>query len=151
MIIKSIKAVDHEPYEFLVIDVPQSHIGPVMEQVGARRGEMSKMDGKGSYTHLEFSIPTRGLIGLQPPRCHSGRGHDASQLYDYGRGWARFPAGKRRDGEHGLGPGGGLPLDNLQQRGVMFVQPGDEIYEGMIVGEKPAAATWSSTHARKRS
>ena len=81
MIIKSIKAVDYEPYEFLVIDVPHSHIGPVMEQVGARRGEMSKMDGKGSYAHLEFLIPARGLIGFQSPHeCHSGRGHHAPQL-----------------------------------------------------------------------
>ena len=54
-----------EPYEFLVVDVPHSHIGPVIELAGARRGEMAKMDVKGAYAHLEFLIPARGLIGLR--------------------------------------------------------------------------------------
>ena len=57
VIVKQIGGVDHEPYEFLVVDVPHGQMGPVMELVGARRGEMSKMDGKGAYAHLEFLIP----------------------------------------------------------------------------------------------
>ena len=111
VIVKTIGGVDHEPYEFLVVDVPHSHIGPVMELVGARRGGMSKMDGKGAYAHLEFLIPARGLIGLRssPHECHPGRGHHAPQL-------PRLPAAQGRDsqprqwrdGQHGPGPGRGL-------------------------------------------
>ena len=57
--------VEHEPYEYLVVDVPHGQMGPVMELVGSRRGEMTKMDVKGAYAHLEFVIPARGLLGLK--------------------------------------------------------------------------------------
>ena len=82
VIIKSVGGVDHEPYEFLVIDVPHSHIGPVMELVGARRGEMSKMDGKGVVrpSRVLDPRPRPDRPAQSPHECHSGRGHHAPQL-----------------------------------------------------------------------
>ena len=58
-------ALTAQPYAFLVGDVPHAHIGPVIELSGGRRGEMTKMDVKGAYAHIEFLIPARGLIGLR--------------------------------------------------------------------------------------
>ena len=65
VIMKSLSGVEHEPFEYLVVDVPHGQMGPVMELVGSRRGEMMRMDVKGSYAHLEFQIPARGLLGLR--------------------------------------------------------------------------------------
>ncbi|OJW13681.1 MAG: GTP-binding protein TypA [Planctomycetales bacterium 71-10] len=138
VIIKKIDGVDHEPYEFLVVDVPHTHIGPVMELVGGRRGEMSKMDVKGAYAHLEFLIPARGLIGLRN-RLISGTQGEAIMHHNY-HDYRPFK------GEIPSRPNGvmismlrgqvvGFALDNLQQRGTMFVAPGDETYEGMIIAE----------------
>ena len=66
VILKRINGVEHEPYEYLVVDVPQANMGPVMELVGARRGEMLKMDVKGVYAHCEFVIPARGCSASGP-------------------------------------------------------------------------------------
>src|SRR3954467_9242952 len=65
VIVRKINGVDHEPFEYLVVDVPQGQMGPVMELVGNRRGELRRMDSKGAYAHLEFVIPARGLLGLR--------------------------------------------------------------------------------------
>ena len=138
VIVKKIGGVDHEPYEFLVVDVPHSHIGPVMELVGARRGEMSKMDGKGAYAHLEFLIPARGLIGLRSRLMSATQGEAIMHhnFHDYRPLKGEIPS--RGNGvmvSMARGQAVGFSLDNLQQRGIMFVQPGDDIYEGMIIGE----------------
>ena len=79
VIFRTIDGVTCEPYEFLVVDVPHSHIGPVIELAGGRRGEMTKMDVKGAYAHIEFLIPARGLIGLRNPldERNPGRGDHA--------------------------------------------------------------------------
>ena len=138
VIVKQIGGVDHEPYEFLVVDVPHTHIGPVMELVGGRRGEMTKMDVKGAYAHLEFLIPARGLIGLRN-RLMSGTQGEAimhHNFHDYRPKKGDIPS--RGNGvmvSMANGPAVAFSLDNLQQRGTMFVQPGDEIYVGMIVAE----------------
>ena len=138
VIVKKIGGVDHEPYEFLVVDVPHSHIGPVMELVGARRGEMSKMDGKGAYAHLEFLVPARGLIGLRSRLMSATQGEAIMHhnFHDYRPLKGEIPS--RGNGvmvSMARGQAVGFSLDNLQQRGIMFVQPGDDIYEGMIIGE----------------
>src|SRR5262249_3298229 len=65
VLIKEVNGVSDEPFEYLVIDVPHAQLGPVMELVGNRRGEILKMDVKGVYAHLEFTIPARGLLGLR--------------------------------------------------------------------------------------
>ena len=138
VIIKKIGGVDHEPYEFLVVDVPHGHIGPVMELVGARRGEMSKMDVKGAYAHLEFLIPARGLIGLRTRLMSATQGEAIMHhnFHDYRPLKGEIPS--RGNGvmvSMARGPAVAFSLDNLQQRGTMFVQPGDEIYVGMIIAE----------------
>ena len=111
VIVKQIGGVDHEPYEFLVVDVPHGQIGPVMELVGGRRGEMTKMDVKGAYAHLEFLIPARGLIGLRN-RLMSGTQGEAimhHNFHDYQPLEGRHPQPRqRRDGQHGPRPGGRL-------------------------------------------
>ncbi|MDG3003176.1 translational GTPase TypA [Paludisphaera mucosa] len=142
VIIKKIDGVDHEPYEFLVVDVPHGHIGPVMEMVGSRRGEMSKMDVKGAYAHLEFLIPARGLIGLRSRLISATQGEAIMHhnYHDYRPFKGEIPS--RANGvmiSMVRGQVVGFALDNLQQRGTMFVAPGDPTYEGMIIAENARA------------
>ncbi len=138
VIVKEFNGVAHEPYEYLVVDVPHGQMGPVMELVGARRGELSKMDVKGAYAHLEFQIPARGLLGLRT-RLMSGTQGEAimhHNFHDYQPLRGDIP--HRSNGvmvSMVRGPAVAFALDSLQQRGTMFVQPGDDIYSGMIVGE----------------
>jgi GTP-binding protein len=138
VIVKRINGVDHEPYEFLVIDVPHAQMGPVMELVGSRRGEMSRMDVKGAYAHLEFVIPARGLLGLRN-RLMSGTQGEAimhHNFHEYQLLKGEIP--RRSNGvmiSMVRGQAVAFALDSLQQRGTMFVAPGDDIYEGMIVAE----------------
>jgi GTP-binding protein len=127
-----------EPYEFLVVDVPHEGIGPVIELAGARRGEMAKMDVKGAYAHLEFLIPARGLIGLRNRLMSATQGeaimHHNFQEYRPTKG----DVPRRANGvmiSMVRGPAVAFAMDNLQQRGTMFISPGDDIYEGMIIAE----------------
>jgi GTP-binding protein len=138
VIIKELNGVDHEPYEYLVIDVPHSQMGPVMELVGARRGEISKMDVKGAYAHLEFLIPARGLLGLRNRLMSATQGEAIMHhnFHDYQPFRGEIP--RRPNGvmvSMVRGQAVAYALDNLQQRGTMFVQPGDDVYQGMIIGE----------------
>ncbi len=142
VIVKIINGVKHEPYEYLVVDVPHEQMGPVMELVGARRGEMQRMDVKGAYAHLEFVIPARGLLGLKN-RLMSGTQGEAimhHNFHDYQPVRGDIP--KRQNGvmvSMVRGQAVAFSLDSLQQRGTMFVAPGDEIYEGMIIAENARA------------
>ena len=91
-----------------MVDVPHGHIGPVMELVGRRRGEMAKMDVKGAYAHLEFLIPARGLIGLRNRLMSATQGEAIMHhnFHDYRPLKGDVPAPRqRRDGQHGPGPG----------------------------------------------
>jgi GTP-binding protein len=138
VILKRMNGVEHEPYEYLVVDVPHGQMGPVMELVGARRGEMTKMDVKGAYAHLEFTIPARGLLGLKT-RLLSGTQGEAimhHNFHDYQPFRGEIP--RRQNGvmiSQLQGQANGFALDNLQQRGTMFVAPGDDVYAGMIIAE----------------
>ena len=131
-----------EPYEFLVVDVPHSHIGPVIELSGARRGEMAKMDMKGAYAHLEFLIPARGLIGLRNRLMSATQGEAIMHhnFHEYRPTKGDVP--RRGNGvmiSLVQGQIVAFALDSLQQRGTMFVKPGDEVYQGMIVAENARA------------
>ena len=138
VIFRTIDGQTCEPYEFLVVDVPHAHIGPVIELTGTRRGEMTKMDVKGAYAHLEFMIPARGLIGLRSRLLSATQGEAIMHhnFHDY-----RPTKGDVPHRANGVmvsmvrGQAVAFALDNLQQRGTMFVQPGDLVYEGMIIGE----------------
>jgi GTP-binding protein len=127
-----------EPFEFLVIDVPHAHVGPAIELAGTRRGEITKMDVKGAYAHLEFLIPARGLIGLRSRMMSATQGeaimHHNFHEYRPTKGDVpRRPNGVMISLARGIAVA--FALDNLQQRGTMFVKPGDPVYEGMIIGE----------------
>ncbi|HEU5116937.1 MAG TPA: translational GTPase TypA, partial [Isosphaeraceae bacterium] len=138
VILKRIDGTLHEPYEYLVVDVPQGQVGPVMELVGGRRGELAKMDVKGAYAHLEFSIPARGLLGLKS-RLMSGTQGEAimhHNFHEYQPFRGEIP--RRANGvmiSNTRGQAVAFAMDNLQLRGTMFISPGDDLYEGMIVAE----------------
>ncbi len=127
-----------EPFEFLVVDVPHGQMGPVIELSGNRRGEMTRMDVKGAYAHLEFLIPARGLIGLRSRLLSATQGEAIMHhnFHEYRPTKGDVP--KRANGvmvSQARGEAVAFALDNLQQRGVMFVKPGDPVYEGMIIAE----------------
>jgi GTP-binding protein len=128
-----------EPVERLVIDIPESFIGIIMETIGGRRGEMTKMSNHGSgRVRLDFKIPSRGLIGLRSQLLTDTRG--TALIHSIFEGWTEY------GGEMALRPTGALVADrvgvstafalwNLQERGDLFVGPGVDVYEGMILGE----------------
>jgi GTP-binding protein len=128
-----------EPLERLVIDVPESFIGIILETVGGRRGEMLKMSNHGSgRVRMDFKIPSRGLIGLRSQLLTDTRG--TALIHSIFEGWVDY------GGEMALRPTGALVADrsgpstafalwNTQERGELFIGPAVEVYEGMIVGE----------------
>jgi GTP-binding protein len=127
-----------EPIEYLVIEVPQDSVGPVMELVGNRRAECLKMDARGEMTHLEFTIPARGLIGLRTRLLNATRGEAIMHhnFYDYQPVRGSIPA--RVNGvmiSTETGSATGHAIENLQERGILFVAPQEQVYEGQIVAE----------------
>ena len=133
-----------EPVEMLVIDCPEAYIGVVIEKLGSRKGKMLKMVNHGSgRVRLEFHIPSRGLIGLRGEILTDTRG--TAILNSLFHGYIEW------QGEIPMRPTGSLVADrpgkttgnaifNLQERGEIFVSPGTEVYEGMIVGENAKTA-----------
>jgi GTP-binding protein len=133
-----------EPVERLVVDCPESFVGVVMETLGSRRGELTKMVNHGSgRVRMEFKIPSRGLIGLRGQLLMDTRG--TALLHSLFDGWTEY------GGELASRPTGALVADragkttafalwNLQERGELFVGPAEEVYEGMIVGENSREA-----------
>ncbi len=128
-----------EPVERLILDVPEAYQGIVMEKVARRKGELVNMENHGTgMARLEFTIPTRGIIGYRGEFLTDTRGLGimASRLTGYGP-W-RGPINPRTRGSMismEMGPATSYSLDNLQERGILFIGPGDEVYDGMIVGE----------------
>ncbi len=127
-----------EPFETLVVEVPQDKFGPVMELVGSRRGQLGQMGSRGEFAHAVFSIPARGLIGLRTRVLNATQG--TAIMHHRFESWqpAEGDVGGRANGVLvSMVPGKavGFALDSLQQRSELFVAPGDEVYEGMIVGE----------------
>ena len=128
-----------EPYEELSIDVPEQHLGNVIEKLGPRRGEMLEMKNPGQgLVRLMYRIPARGLFGYRSEFLTDTRGTGIihHRFLDYGP-WAGPLAGRMRGSlvsmEHGTIVA--FALATLQERSTLFVQPGDSVYEGMIVGE----------------
>ena len=128
-----------EPYEELMIDVAEDYMGPVMEKLGPRRAEMTEMRNPGmGLVRLVFKIPSRGLFGYRSEFLTDTRGTGTMhhRFLAYGP-WAGPLAGRKRgvlvaDRE---GQVVGFALGNLQERAQMFVEPGEHVYEGMVVGE----------------
>jgi GTP-binding protein len=142
-----------EPFESLVVEVPHDKLGPVMELVGARRGQLSHMDAHDNYTYVEFSIPARGLIGLRTRLLNATQGtaviHHRFEAY-------RPQEGDIPDRANGVlvsmiaGKVVAYGLDTLQERSELFVSPGEEVYEGMIVGENSRGEDMSVNPTREK-
>ena len=128
-----------EPYEELMIDVPESFLGAVIEKLGPRRAEMLEMKNPGQgMVRLRYRIPARGLFGYRSEFLTDTRGTGIihHRFLDYGP-WAGPLAGRTRGTLVSMEPGTivAFALANLQERSTLFVSPGDSVYEGMIVGE----------------
>src|SRR5436190_3096397 len=127
-----------EPIEYLVVDVPEKNMGGVMELVGNRKGELVRMDKREGQVHLEFTIPARGLIGLRTRMMTATQGEAIMHhnFHEYAPQRGDVPG--RANGvmvSMVAGSVNAYALNNLQERGVMFVSPGDPVYEGQIVAE----------------
>jgi GTP-binding protein len=139
IVVRTEKGRKLEPLERLVIDVPESFIGIILETLGTRRGEMLKMSNHNSgRVRMDFKIPSRGLIGLRSQLLTDTRG--TALIHSIFDGWTDYA------GEMALRPTGALVADrsgpstafalwNIQERGELFIGPAIEVYEGMIVGE----------------
>jgi GTP-binding protein len=138
VLVKDIDGVKSEPYENLVVDVPEEFASKVIDLVSRRKGEMLVMETKGDMQHLEFDVPSRGLIGLRTNMLTQTAGEAvmAHRFTDY-KPWKGFIPG-RINGvlmAKDAGTTTGYSLDKLQERGFFFVDPGEEVYAGMIIGE----------------
>ncbi|WP_321948711.1 MULTISPECIES: translational GTPase TypA [unclassified Paraburkholderia] len=139
VVLHEVDGVKQEPYEMLTVDVEDAHQGGVMEELGRRKGEMLDMasDGRGR-TRLEYRIPARGLIGFQGEFMTLTRGTGLmSHVFDAYGPVREGTLGERRNGvliSQDDGAAVAYALWKLQDRGRMFVKPGDALYEGMIIG-----------------
>jgi len=127
-----------EPIETLVVDVPEETAGKVIELATQRKGELLIMEPKGDLQHLEFEIPSRGLIGLRSNVLTATQGEAVMTHRFKSFEPFRGPIPGRLNGSiisKNTGPATGYTLDKLQDRGRFFVDPGDEIYGGQVVGE----------------
>ena len=138
VILKDIDGVDHEPFERLFIDVPDDFTGAVMQALGGRKGELQNMTNENSQTVLEFTIPTRGLIGFRSDflRITKGNGVMNHAFLEY-RPWCGEIA-RQRNGvlvawEEGQATA--YAIQAAEDRGVFFIKPGVSVYKGMVVGE----------------
>ena len=140
VLLKEVNGEKQEPYELLTVDVEEEHQGAVMEELGRRKGDLQDMqpDGKGRV-RLEYRIPARGLIGFQSlfmTMCR-GTGIMSHVFDDYGP-IKQGDVGERRSGviiSQDDGEAVAYALWKIQERGRLFVSPGDKLYEGMIIGE----------------
>lgn len=138
VIIKEIDGVKCEPYETLVIDVPQDYASKAIDLVTQRKGDLLIMEAKGETQHLEFDIPSRGLIGLrsQMLTATAGEAVMAHRFSEYKPLKGKIPgrlAGVLISKDQGVATP--YSIDKLQDRGKFFIDPGEEVYTGMIVGE----------------
>lgn len=138
VLFKEINGQRNEPIEHMVVDVPEEFSGKVIELVTMRKGMLTVMEPKGDVQHLEFDIPARGLIGLRNNLLTVTTGeaivtHRFKQYEPYKGEIAGRIAGSLISLESG--PGTAYSIDKLQDRGIFFVEPGEEVYAGQVIGE----------------
>lgn len=138
VIIKEIEGKKMEPVEILIVDVPEATAGKVIELVSQRKGELLVMEPKGDLQHLEFSIPSRGLVGLRNNVLTATAGeaimaHRFKAYEEYKGGLPGRLNGVLISMENGESTA--YAIDKLQDRGSFFIDPGQQIYEGQIIGE----------------
>ncbi|MCP9750150.1 translational GTPase TypA [Ferruginibacter sp. HRS2-29] len=154
VLVKHIDGVKSEPYEVLVVDVPADYSGKVIDLVTQRKGEMLVMETKGEMQHLEFDIPSRGLIGLRSNMLTATAGEAvmAHRFAEY-RPW-KGPIPGRNNGvllSKTTEKTTGYSIDKLQDRGRFFVDPGEDVYAGQIIAEhiKPGDLVVNATEPKK--
>ncbi len=154
VLVKEIEGKKNEPYEILVVDVPGDYSGKVIDLVTQRKGEMLIMESKGEMQHLEFEIPSRGLIGLRSQMLTNTAGEAvmAHRFLEY-KPWKGSIPGRNngvllsKNQERTTG----YSIDKLQDRGKFFVDPGEEVYTGQIIAEhiKPGDLVVNATEPKK--
>nr|NIO09831.1 translational GTPase TypA [Deltaproteobacteria bacterium] len=139
VVTREINQTLHEPIELLIIDVPETYVGVVTQLLGVRKGQLKKMDHSGSgRVNLEFTVPSRGLIGFRSRFLIETRGTGLmNTLFD---GWAPWsgPIQGRTNGAiiaDREGKATPYAIFHMQERGIIFIAPGTRVYEGMIIGE----------------
>ncbi|MEJ7737843.1 MAG: translational GTPase TypA [Chitinophagaceae bacterium] len=154
VLVKEISGRKNEPFEVLVVDVPADYSGKVIDLVTQRKGEMLVMETKGEMQHLEFEIPSRGLIGLRSNMLTNTAGEAvmAHRFLEY-KPW-KGPIPGRSNGvllSKNQEKTTGYSIDKLQDRGVFFVDPGEEVYTGQIIAEhiKPGDLVVNATEPKK--
>lgn len=154
VLVKEIDGKKCEPYEILVIDVPEEFSGKAIDLVTQRKGEMQVMESKGTMQHIEFEIPSRGLIGLRSQMLTNTAGEAvmAHRFSEY-KPW-KGPIPGRNNGvliSKNQAPTTAYSIDKLQDRGSFFVDPGDEVYVGQIIAEhiKPGDLVVNATEGKK--
>lgn len=154
VLIKQIDGKRYEPYEILVVDVPQEFSGKVIDLVTQRKGEMLVMESKGAMQHLEFDIPSRGLIGLRSQMLTGTAGEAvmAHRFNEY-KPWKGVIPGRNNGvliNKFG-GTTTAYSIDKLQDRGSFFIEPGEEVYVGQIIAEhiKPGDLNVNAVEAKK--
>ncbi len=139
VILKEINGEIYEPVELLIIEVPEQYVGAVIEKLGSRKAELENMGVRdGGSTHLEFKIPSRGLIGYRSEFLTDTNGNGImNQLFHGYEPYAGDIQTRERGSivVHEAGESTGYGLFNTQDRGRLFIGPGIPVYEGMIVGE----------------
>ena len=141
VIYKHIDGKLHEPIELLISEVPQEYVGAIMERLGTRKAELKNMGTReGGMSHLEFLIPSRGLMGYRSQFLTDTNGNGImNHVFDSYQEY-KGDIEQRSTGSivvHETGESTGYGLFNTQSRGRLFIGPGVEVYEGMIVGENP--------------
>jgi GTP-binding protein len=154
VIVKEIDGKRNEPYEILVVDVPAEYSGKVIDLVTQRKGEMIVMETKGDVQHLEFEIPSRGLIGLRSNMLTNTAGESvmAHRFLEY-KPW-KGPIPGRNNGvllSKNQERTTAYSIDKLQDRGRFFVDPGEDVYAGQIIAEhiKPGDLIVNATEPKK--
>ena len=138
VLFKEIDGVRHEPIETMVVDVPEDVAGKVIELVTQRKGELLIMEPKGDLQHLEFDIPARGLIGLRNNMLTATAGEAvmSHRFKEYAPHKGPIP-GRINGSLISMDTGVGTPysIDKLQDRGIFFVDPNENVYAGQVIGE----------------
>jgi GTP-binding protein len=138
VIVKEIDGKKHEPIELLSIDVPENFSGKVIELVSQRKGDMTIMEPKGDLMHLEFNIPSRGIIGLRT-NVLNGTAGEAVMTHRFLQyePWKGDIEGRSKGAFIAMENGTSIPysMDKLQDRGKYFIPTGVDIYEGQVIGE----------------
>jgi GTP-binding protein len=139
VILKDINGVKSEPYETLTIDVPPEFSGKAIELITQRKGEMIVIEPKGDLTHIEFDIPSRGLIGLRNNMLTATSGeavmHHRFRAYDKYKGDDLLPKQNGSLVSLDMGMATGHAIDRLQDRGRFYIDPGEQVYRGQVIGE----------------